>query len=443
MQLNINIYTIGSFLKFEWGRGLHSSLSKSATVHPLLTLLLRYRNFALQSSALLRFKNTFSIEESSSFSKTNSWKEGSDCCTWDGVTCDRFTGHVIGLDLSSSGLTGPINDNSSLFHLHHLQKLNLAYNIFDPSTISPKFGQFTKLTHLNLSVSSFYGLVPTEIFHLSKLVLLDLSYSRSLELRQHGFKKLLQNMTELRYLHLDSVNMSSVAVGSFANLPSSLISLSLQSNYMQGKLPDTISNLMHLNDLRLSGCKFEGSIPPSLENLTEITFLDLSFNGFTSQIPTSISKLDQLTHLNLGDNKFSGSLPSSLENLTEITSLELSFNGFTGQIPTSISKLGQLTHLDLGDNKFSGSFPLSLENLTEITSLDLSSNGFTGQIPTSISKLGQLTYLDLRDNKFSGSFPLSLENLTEITSLDLSSNGFTGQIPTSISKLGQLTFLYL
>ncbi|XP_031253051.1 receptor-like protein 7 [Pistacia vera] len=427
-----------------------------------------------QSSALLRFKNsTFSANASSSFSETDSCKK-------------RVVIAALGMGLLVIG--SPVIDNNSLFHLHHLQKLNLVDNYFFGSNISSEFGKFMKLTHLNLSSSGFCGLVPMEIFHLSKLVLLDLSYD-SVELRQHGFKKLLQNLTELRYLHLEYVNMSSVAVGSFVNLSSSLISLSLQSNYMQGKfpnelfrfpflqllrlsdnqnikghlpnfnrsnplklldlsstkfsgkLPDTISNLMHLNDLRLHGCKFEGSIPPSLENLTEITFLDLSSNGFTGQIPTSISKLGQLTDLNLGGNKFSRSFTLSLENLTEITFLDLSSNGFTGQIPTSISKLGQLTDLYLGDNNFSGSFPPSLENLTAITFFDLSSNGFTGQIPTSISKLGQLTSLNLRDNKFSGPFPDVFGNLSKLTGIDLGSNYLNSQLPTSLFNLKQLLSL--
>ncbi|XP_031257122.1 receptor-like protein 6 [Pistacia vera] len=299
-----------------------------------------------QSSALLRFKNTFSI---SSFSMTNSWKEGIDCCNWDGVTCDRFTGHVIGLDLSSCGLIGPINDSSSLFHLHHLQKLNLAYNNFVPSNISPRFGQFAKLTHLNLSSSNFYGPVPTEIFHLSKLVLLNLSYSTSLELRQHGFKKLLQNMTELRYLHLDFVNMSSVAVSSFANLSSSLISLSLRSIYMQGMFPDELFRFPFLQLLRLSDNQNITGNLPNFNRSNPLKLLDLSFTNFSGKLLDTISNLMHLNDLRLGGCKFEGSIPPSLENLTEITLLDLSSNDFTGQMPTSISKLGQLTGLNLGD----------------------------------------------------------------------------------------------
>ncbi|TXG67664.1 hypothetical protein EZV62_008939 [Acer yangbiense] len=137
-----------------------------------------------ESSALLCFKQLFSFSNSSSsfcsglqpdYPKMKYWKEDTNCCSWEGVTCDRVTGHVISLDLSCSWLHGTISSNSSLFLLSHLQKLNLAYNFFDLSQIPSDFIRFPSLTHLNLTSSSFSGQVPLEISHLSKLISLDLS----------------------------------------------------------------------------------------------------------------------------------------------------------------------------------------------------------------------------------------------------------------------------
>ncbi|CAL9006623.1 unnamed protein product, partial [Prunus brigantina] len=64
---------------------------------------------AEESSALLQFKESFIIDKSAS--------RNSSCCSWDGVECDEMTGHVIGLDLSSSYLYGSFDSNSSLFSL--------------------------------------------------------------------------------------------------------------------------------------------------------------------------------------------------------------------------------------------------------------------------------------------------------------------------------------
>ncbi|KAG9138215.1 hypothetical protein Leryth_001438 [Lithospermum erythrorhizon] len=56
--------------------------------------------------------------------------------SWQGITCDEVTGHVIELDLSCSQLKGRIGSNNNLFQLFHLQSLNLANNMIESSKIS-------------------------------------------------------------------------------------------------------------------------------------------------------------------------------------------------------------------------------------------------------------------------------------------------------------------
>ena len=58
-----------------------------------------------------------------------SWNTtSSDCCNWDGVTCDNSTGDVIELDLYCGMLQGTIHPDSSLSNLTHLTFLDLSYN---------------------------------------------------------------------------------------------------------------------------------------------------------------------------------------------------------------------------------------------------------------------------------------------------------------------------
>lgn len=138
-----------------------------------------------QRNALLQFKDMASVSHFASMycsdygitanTNTNSWKEGVDCCLWDEVTSDSLTGCVTGFDLSCSSLRGTITANTSLCPLSHLQSLNLSYNDFNLSRISSGLGGFSSLTHLNLSFSQFYGQVPSELSHISKLLSLDLS----------------------------------------------------------------------------------------------------------------------------------------------------------------------------------------------------------------------------------------------------------------------------
>ncbi|XWS08150.1 hypothetical protein CRYUN_Cryun41cG0055600 [Craigia yunnanensis] len=205
-----------------------------------------------EASALIQFKSSFSINKSysgswycddfgiKSYPKTDSWNEGTDCCSWDGVTCDNIKGQVIGLDLSCSWLYGTIPSNSSLFHLPHLQKLNLAFNYFNSSKMSSKFGEFASLVYLNLFGTYFAGQVPSQVSHLSKLVSLDLSWNDDQTLDKHTLEGLVHNLTEVRQLFLDGINMSSINPNVMMNLSSSLRSLSLYYCGLRGKFPQNI-----------------------------------------------------------------------------------------------------------------------------------------------------------------------------------------------------------
>ena len=74
-----------------------------------------------QRDSLWGFKNEFHVP-------SEKWRNNTDCCSWDGVSCDPKTGNVVGLDLAGSDLNGPLRSNSSLFRLQHLQKLYLGCN---------------------------------------------------------------------------------------------------------------------------------------------------------------------------------------------------------------------------------------------------------------------------------------------------------------------------
>ena len=89
------------------------------------------------------------------------------------------------------------------------------------------------MTHLNLTGSSVVGNFPSEIFHLSKLVSLDLSFNFGMRIETPSLKRLVQNLTHLSELVLDYVNMSLVSPNSFMNLSSSLTSLRLSRCELQ------------------------------------------------------------------------------------------------------------------------------------------------------------------------------------------------------------------
>ncbi|KAF3442377.1 hypothetical protein FNV43_RR16293 [Rhamnella rubrinervis] len=346
------------------------------------------------------------------------WKTEKDCCSWDGVTCSVVTGRIISLDLNCSWLHGPLHSNSSLFKLRQLQRLSLAFNNFTLSSIPSQLSQLSRLTHLNLSSSFVSGNIPPEISWLTKLVSLDLSYNfiynywsiqRLLHLQNVDLiTKLVENMTNLKQLYLDSVDMSSTVI------------------------PESLANLSSLETLSLFDCNLHGRFPKNIFHLPEIRDLDVSFNpdlvGFLPEFHSG----SNLTSLTLSSTKFSGTLPKSIGNLKYLNSLDIYSCSFSGTLPSTLWNLSELTNLDLSYSNFGGKVPFSLGKLTQLESLYLSSNNYSGQIPYSVRVLKKLRDLDLSGNKLDGEIPKSISNLTNLEYLGLGSNFFSGIVDWGI-----------
>ncbi|KAL4312627.1 hypothetical protein GQ457_01G003810 [Hibiscus cannabinus] len=422
------------------------------------------------ASALIQFKNVMSITDKylcdgTARPKTNSWNESTNCCTWEGVTCDNATGRVIGLDLSCSMLVGSLPPDTRLFSLQGLEWLDLSHNNFNLSSIPFGFSKLVSLTHLDLSDSSLSGFVPSVISLPSKLISLDLSGS-GLTFNRHDFGMLAASLSELENLFLDIVDMSGVDPTSFVNISSSLKRLSLRFCNLQGEFPSEIFQLWKLEYLDLSfnsltghlpksnwssplkllhipGNHFRGSIPASLGNLTKITSLDFSSNEFVGRIPDVFGNLNKLTALDFFHCSFSGLLPSSLFNLTQLTSLELSSNRLTGPLPTRLTGLQILNYLGLEDNLLTGGIPSWLFTLPSLETLYLSNNNLTGRIDR-ILKPNSIRIVYLANNHIRGELPTSFFGLSELVKLDLSSNNLSGVIESAmLSKLENLQTLDL
>ncbi|XP_021288463.1 receptor-like protein 12 [Herrania umbratica] len=398
-----------------------------------------------QKAALLEFKNTISLDhcwKSASYPKTNSWNESFDCCSWDGVSCHKVTGHVIGIDLSQSCLNGTLHANSSLFHLRGLQRLNLAYNNFNGSISSELINQLVSLTHLNLSSNLFSDLIPCEISLLSKLVSLDLSYNGYPDLRfdSQGFVMLARNLTELRNLIIDSVDMPDVASLSFLNLTSSLEHLSLRDCQLHGEFPSDVFRLPydgplpnHVNGLQLleavwlSNNLISGGVPSWLFTLPSLQELDLTYNKLTGPIE-QIQKPNSVWKVDLSFNDIHGPIPSSFFGLVDLETLRLSSNNLSGVIKSNLlAKLKKLGVLDLSNNSL-----LSLStsgndvnySFPYLVTVSFSSCSIR-QFP-SFFRTSKMSYFDLFNNKIPGGISKwEAEGWEELVYLNLSYNFLT------------------
>ncbi|GKV33174.1 hypothetical protein SLEP1_g41709 [Rubroshorea leprosula] len=302
----------------------------------------------------------------------------------------------------------------------------------------------SSLEHLSLSFCSLQGNFPSQVFPLTKLVSLDLSVNYDLLLDNIKFQMLVHNLTELRFLILDSVNMSLVVPSSLLNLTSSLEHLSLsfcnlQGNFpnrsstleylnlantnFSGELPHSIGNLKLLKELNLHSCQFYGSIPRSLANLTEITQLDFSSNHMRGQIPDVFGKIHKLTDLSLDANNFGGEILASIFNLTHLTFLSLSSNKLLGRVASWLFSLPSLYYLDLQNNRLTRHIDhIEKPNLI-LEVVCLSNNEISGSIPSSFFDLVHLIVANLSSNNLTGTItPDMLSKFVDLEDLDLSNN---------------------
>ncbi|XP_008229952.1 PREDICTED: receptor-like protein 12 [Prunus mume] len=417
-----------------------------------------------ECSALLQFKESFAISKSVSadplaYSKVSFWtREGdgnrSNCCSWDGVECDEDFGHVVGLDLRSSCLYGSINSNNTLFSLVHLQRLDLSDNHFNFSQIPSRFGDdLSSLTYLNLSNSLFSGEIPSEISKLSKLSTLDMSFnsqkvdddSFSLKLNNANMRSLVQNLTAIKQLHLNWVEMYSMVPDILVNA-SSLTSLQLRGCGLNGEFPIGIFHLPNLEVLYLLYNSNLTGYFPNFNRSNALKNLNVAHTNFSGQLPTSLGNLHSLNVFVIMSCNFHPNVPSSIGNLSQLSHLSMSsFHAFSkGKLSVSFSWVGKLTklyHLNLADTNIKGEFLSFVSNLTQLEFLDLSDNEISGQIPSlqgpipgSLFQLKNLEYLDLSGNNLSGLVEFDqFSKLKKLKGLELSYNMLSVEIRNDLS----------
>ncbi|KAM1442200.1 hypothetical protein ACFX13_010096 [Malus domestica] len=448
-----------------------------------------------QQLLLLQLKNSLTFDPATS-KKLVKWNNGSDYCSWEGVFCKE--GCVSNLDLSNEGISGPLDNSSSLFGLKSIQDLNLAYNFFNYCPIPSEFKQLTSLSSLNLSNAGFSGQVPIEISYLTRLVTLDLSThyfpdTPFLKLEKPNLNVLIRNFSELVELHLDGVRISAQETEWCQAISSSLPKLrvlSLSACNLSGPIDSSLLKLQSLSVIRLKQNDFSIRVPEFFSKFPNLTSLHLSDSGLYGTFPEKIFQVPTLQTIDLSGNEqlqgslpefpknaslrslvlrwanFSGSLPNSIGNLKMLSTIDISWCSFTGSIPKSIEDLHQLVYFDLSSNKFNGSIPsfsmannLTLidlsnnqltgqinsthwENLTNLVKLNLRSNQLDGTIPPSLYSLPVLQQLQLSNNQFSGQL-LEFVNNSVLNTLDLSSNNLKGPIPMSVLKFRGLKILLL
>ncbi|CAN6555988.1 unnamed protein product [Malus baccata var. baccata] len=397
---------------------------------------------------------------SSSFDAPSlNWSSSSDCCHWEGITCDE-DGRVTHLLLPSKRLHGGVS--CSLGNLTHLSHLNLSHNLLSGFLEAGMFLSLSYLEILDLSYNLFFGEVPLS---------LSSSYIRTVDFSSNQFNgtipsSFLQHAWNLSSLNVSNNHFTGQIPSSICLRSSSLRVLDFSHNSFSGSIPLGLGNCSELEVFRAGENTLSGSLPSDMYNAQALQEISLHSNRLFGPISENIGKLSSLKLMLLHFNNLEGPLPPPLMNCTNLVEINLGFNRFSGNISVlDFSELTQLSKLDFFGNLFTGILPISLYSCKSLKALRLAENNLEGQIQPEIVSLKSLSFLSLSENRLTnatGAMKIlmgckslrvlllsenflgeEMPDLKKLEVLDLSFNRLTGPIPGWLGTLPSLFLLIL
>jgi len=223
-----------------------------------------------------------------------------------------------------------------------------------------------------------------------------------------------------------------------------VVSLVLAGKRLDGTLDPSIGDLTLLQHLVLGPNYLSGSIPAEIGDLSQLQILILSHNEFTGSIPANLGSLSNLERMDINSNSLSGAIPSELGDLAALEKLDLKKNALSDPIPTGLGSLSNLSHLDLQDNNLTGQIPSDVGDLSNLLELYLNDNSLGnpgGNIPTSVGELTNVQIFDLKNNNLKGTIPAEMGDMAKVTTIDLTNNNLEGAIPPGLADEGDLPLL--
>ncbi|KAL3635916.1 mitogen activated protein kinase [Castilleja foliolosa] len=382
-------------------------------------------------------------------------------CKWPQVRCTTGDERVTRIQIGHQNLQGTLP--ADLNKLTSLQVFEVQNNQIGGPL--PSFAGLSSLQSLLLSYNNFTSIPPDFFNGMSSLqdVYLDFNPFKNWVIPDG-----LKNASTLQMFSATSANIAGPLPDFFGpDTFSSLTSLRLAFNYLEGPLPSTLAG-SSIQSLWLNGQKSSSRLNGSIEvlqNMTQLTEVWLHGNSFTGPLP-DLSALTGLQNLSLRDNSLTGPVPDSLIGLPSLKVVNLTNNMLQGKTP----KFSGAVNVDNANN--TNSFCLSnpgvecdarvniLLNVTRdfgypasfadswkgndpcspwkgitcnganITVVNFHQLGLSGTISPAFSLLTSLQRLILSNNNLTGPIPSELTNLPRLVTLDVSNNQIYGKVPT-------------
>lgn len=180
-----------------------------------------------------------------------------------------------------------VQGNKIVNIMGNVKHINLSHNnihcgkLEDNGRISPYFKDLTEMTVLNLSYNFIHGIIPEELYTLTKLEELSLHFNQL----EGGISSKIGDLKRLRILHLDHNHLSEPIPAQIGNL-SKLEQLYLHFNNLD-------NDLLGIKLKRKPGATIYRktiNIPASLANLSKLKTFYAYKNQLSGTIPALLKK---------------------------------------------------------------------------------------------------------------------------------------------------------
>ncbi|KAK9052194.1 hypothetical protein SSX86_028822 [Deinandra increscens subsp. villosa] len=365
----------------------------------------------------------------------SSWKSTNPYhCAWFGVTCNA-RGRVSELRISGGNFAHSgscLSEKHSDLSLHGFGIVrncsSLRKGEFLGGKLSNLIGKFSELRVLSLPFNQIRGELPTEIWGLKNLELIDLEGN-----------SMTANLSMINFRNLKNLQV-----------------LNLGFNRLFGEIPNSLSECTNLSILSLAGNRIGGSVPDFLGNFVKLKVINLSLNRFTGSLGDKFwSNCDVLEHVDFSGNILNGQIPNSLGNCSNLRTMLLFSNRFSGVLPFELGNLRVLEVLDVSRNSLAGAIPTSIGNCLKLSVLVLSSdfndghkyglikdgNSFVSSLPLQITMLPNLKLIWAPNSNLDSEFPRKWGDCQTLRMVNLAGNHLKGNISGVFENCPNLHFL--
>ena len=203
---------------------------------------------------------------------------------------------------------------STLSLLTNMKYFNISHNSFSGSLYSNTRGGYNGIT----SVGTFY-------YYWNNLEIFDISYNKfagQIALEEFHKARMLERL-DISHNSFSSLGGSNGNIFNSRFFPS-LTYFNANHNQLVGVINDdgiggTIATVTQLQDLHLSDNELSGTIPSSLQYLSNsLRVLDVSNNQLNKKLPAELGTLSNLVIFDIHSNKFTGTIPTEYIQWTSL-----------------------------------------------------------------------------------------------------------------------------